>query len=72
MNTLTIPRKLAQKDDLVIIPRKEYEALLNFKRAREFMPTSVQKRALVRAEKNFNRKKTLSYNELARKLGFAN
>ena len=72
MNTLTIPRKLAQKDDLVIIPRKEYEALLNLKQVKEFVPTSVQKRALVRAEKNFNRKKTLSYNGLVKKLGFAN
>lgn len=25
MNTLTIPKKLAGNDDLVIIPRKEYE-----------------------------------------------
>ena len=71
MNTLTIPRKLAKNADLVIIPRKEYEALLNLKQVKEFTPTSVQKRALVRAEKNFNRKKTISYNGLVKKLGFA-
>lgn len=28
MTTLTIPKKLTQKGDLVIIPRKEYEDLL--------------------------------------------
>ena len=26
MDTITIPRKMASRDDLVIIPRKEYEA----------------------------------------------
>ena len=28
---VVIPRKLAQKDDLVVIPRKEYEAFLEWK-----------------------------------------
>lgn len=28
MTTITIPRDLIKKDDLVIIPRKEYEGLL--------------------------------------------
>lgn len=28
MQTVTIPRKLAQKDDLVVIPRRDYESLL--------------------------------------------
>ena len=37
MNTLTIPRKLAQKDDLIVVPRKEYEALLELKKFKEFM-----------------------------------
>jgi hypothetical protein len=30
MNTLTIPKKLIQNDDLVVIPRKKYEKLLRF------------------------------------------
>ena len=28
MPTITIPKELAKKDDLVILPRKEYEGLL--------------------------------------------
>ena len=72
MNTLTMPKKLAQKDDLIVIPRKEYEALLGFKKIREFTPTAAQKRALVRAENNLRKGKSLSYNELVRKLGFKN
>ncbi len=33
MHTITIPRKLANRDDLVIIPRQEYEAFSKWKRA---------------------------------------
>ena len=72
MNTITIPKKMANKDDLVVIPRKEYEGLLCFKKIREFTPTAAQKRALVRAENNLRKGKSLSYNELVRKLGFKN
>ena len=50
MITVTIPKKLASKDDLVVIPRKEYEALVALKRLKEFAPTATQKKALLRAE----------------------
>jgi len=70
MNTVTIPKKLANKDDLVVIPRKEYEALLALKKIKEFTPTTAQKRALAEAENNLKKGKTLSYDELVEKLGF--
>ena len=69
MRTITIPQKLANKDDLIVIPRKEYESLLELKKMKEFTPTSIQKRALTRAENNLRRGKTLSYRELVKKLG---
>lgn len=72
MLTITIPQKLAEKDDLIVIPRKEYEALLVSRNFKEFLPTLVQKKALLRAESNFRKGKTLSYHALAKKLGFAN
>ena len=72
MTTITIPKQMAQKDDLVVLPRKEYEALVELKTIKEFSPTIAQKKALVRAELNLKKGKTLSYNELVRKLGFAN
>lgn len=72
MNTITIPKASASKDDLVVIPRKEYEALLSFRTYREVRVTKAQKQALRRAEKNLNSGKTLSYHELVRKLGFGN
>ncbi len=72
MSTITIPKKFAAKDDLVVIPRREYEALLELKKFKEFDPTVTQKKALLRAENNFRAGKTLPYHELAKKLGFTN
>ncbi len=31
MNVITIPRAMSLKDDLVVVPRKEYESLLVFR-----------------------------------------
>ena len=72
MNTITIPKNLAKKDDLIVMPRREYETLLALRQVREFVPTAAQKRALLQAENNFRKGKTLSYNELVKKLGFTN
>lgn len=72
MNTITISKKLLKSGDVIIIPRREYEALLELKRIREFKPTNVQKKALLKAQDNFKKGKTLSYNEFVRKSGFTN
>ena len=72
MNTynVTIPKTLARLGDLIIVSRKEYESFLEFKKIKEFTPTAADKRALKRAEINFKKGKTLSYDEFASKLGF--
>lgn len=31
MNTLTIPKNLIQNDDLIVLPRKQYEVFLDIK-----------------------------------------
>lgn len=72
MTTLTILKKLAKKNDLIVIPRKEYELLKQQNVLREFSPSVSQKKALLLAEKNLKNRKTLSYNDLASKLGFTN
>ena len=72
MSTITIPKKLAQEDDLVVVPRREYEALVRLRKMREFVPTTIQKKALIRAENNLKRGKTISVDELSRKLGITN
>lgn len=71
MDIITIPKKVARKGDLVVVPRKEYEALLELRKAKEFSPTPTQKKALLKAEHNLKRGNTLSYHELVRRLGFA-
>lgn len=70
MNTITIPKKLEGRGDLMVIPKSEYEVLVKLKKFKEFALTNSQKKALVRAERNFKLGKTFSYNELVRKLGF--
>ncbi len=72
MPTITIPKTLAQRDDLIVMPRKEYEALTELRKTAEFSPSVAQRTALLRAEQNLKAGKTLSYYELVRKLGFAN
>jgi len=72
MTTITIPKKVTEQGDLVVLPKKEYEALLEFKTIEEFVPTISQKKALLKAEENLKKGKTLSFNDLSRKLGFGN
>lgn len=66
---ITIPRTLVRKGDLVVIPRREYEALRALKNIREFAPSPAQKKALVRAERHLRQGKALSYDELVSGLG---
>lgn len=66
---ITIPQKIASRGDLVLIPRSEYEELLELRNHKEFIPTSAQKRALAQAENNLKKGKTLSYYELVKALG---
>ena len=70
MDVITIPKKIIEGDDLVIIPRKEYEVLVRQKMVRDFIPTPAQKRSLQQAEVNLKKRKTFSYNEVARRMGF--
>lgn len=72
MTTLTIPKELAGKGDLVLVPRREYEALVKTRVIREFVLTAIQRKALARGMKNLRAGKTLSYDEFVRKLGFKN
>ena len=55
MNTVITPKKITSRNDLIVIPRKEYEALLELRKFKEFSPTAMQKKALARAESNFRR-----------------
>lgn len=71
MATVTIPKKITKGEELVIIPRKDYEKLLELKKIPEFRPTIVQKKALIKARRNKKKGNFLTFNELKNKLGFA-
>ncbi len=70
MSVIATPKKLAPRGDLIAVPRKEYEALTALRKTVEFTPTPAQKKALIKAERHLKSGKTLSYDELVRKLGF--
>ena len=69
---ITIPRKLIQNDDLVVLPRKVYEKLLATRSIPEFRPATAEKKDLVRARRNRAKGNFLTINELKHKLGIAN
>ena len=71
MKVITIPKALSQEGELVVIPRREYEKLLQLRKIQEFRPTAKHKGALKRAERNLKKGKTLSYDAVARALGLA-
>lgn len=68
----TISREITKGEELVVIPRREYNELQEFKRIREFVPTLAEKRALKRGRKNRLSGNFLTIDELGRKLGIAN
>ena len=69
---VTIPKKVSGGEELVVIPRKEYDELLEMrsKKIKEVSLTPRQKNALLQARKNLARGKYLTLNELKSKLGF--
>lgn len=68
----TISKKITKGEELVVIPRREYDDLQALKKIREFTPTLAQKRALVKGKRNRARGNFLTINELGCKLGFTN
>lgn len=67
--TVTIPKNFTNGKELVIIPKEEYEALMNLKSVYEFQPTSTQKKVLERARKNRKKGEVLTLGEFKQKLG---
>ena len=65
--TLTMTKPLRDDDDLVVIPRKEYESL-KARAVPEYAPTAAERRAIVRARRNFAAGKTLSLAQLKHEL----
>ena len=69
MTLITIPKKLAQKGELALVPRKEYEEFLKFKAIKTFRMTPAQKRALAKAHRDFAKGRYLTLEQLKREMG---
>lgn len=76
MTTITIPKELTKKGDLILIPRKEYEEFYQWKEVvklfKKFTPTPAQKRDLKNAREDYKQKKIITLNELKRRLEIKN
>jgi len=72
MAILTIPKKLIEDDDLVVIPRKEYEEFVKLRKIMKsfkiFTPTFAQKKDLKKAREDYKKGKYLTIDELKHKL----
>ncbi len=72
MTTLTIPRTITRGQDLIVLPRAEYEQLtkkIRLKIIREYTPTAAERRDLTQARKEYLQGKFLTLDEVKRKLG---
>lgn len=73
MNTVTIPKEISEKGDLIVIPRLEYEGLL---KRHIVVPvvklTQTEKRVLERSRKEMAEGKYVTLEELENELGIAN
>jgi hypothetical protein len=73
MTRITIPRELAERKDLVAVPRDTYEEFLVWQRTKKsrktFSATPQQRKALAQARKNRASGRFLSLAELRRRVG---
>ena len=68
-NTITIPKQLIRKGELVIIPRSEYEEFLHWQRiVKTFKSTVVEKRDLMEARKDFAKGNYIGLKDLKNEL----
>lgn len=76
MATVTIPKELTQKGELIIIPRKEYEKFSNWQKLiksfKTFIPTTTEKKMIKRAREDYKKGNYLTIGELKHKLGIKN
>lgn len=76
MNTITIPKKLIKNDDLIVLPRKEYEEFYQWKEVaklfKTFTPTITQKKDFKKAREDYKQKKYITLDELKRRLEVKN
>ena len=73
MTIITISKELAKNKDLIAIPKTTFEEFLIWQRktksSKKFKPTLSEKKILIKARKNFIKRKFVSITELRHELG---
>jgi len=69
MSISTILKKVSEKQDIIAVPRAEYEDFLKFKKIKTFIPTIQDKKVLKRAMENLKKGKSISFDEFTKKSG---
>jgi hypothetical protein len=74
MTVITIPKHLAKAGDLVLVPKKEYQALVktHLSEIKEATFTARQKKVVQEARKRIDAGDFLTVNEIKEKLGIEN
>ena len=76
MTTITIPKELVKKGDLIIIPRKEYDEFIEWhkfiKSFKTFTPTAAEKRIIKRAQENYKKSNFIEWEKLRDELDNSN
>lgn len=74
MATITIPKKITNGKELVVMPREEYQEYARWKKTvsakRIFKPTKAELKDLEEARNEYRHGKTMTFHELKQKLGF--
>jgi len=71
MPIITIPRQLARKDDLVVIPKSEYVEFLRLRGLiKEVKPTKTELKAIERGRRAIAKGDFVTLDELKKELGF--
>lgn len=69
MTTITIPKKVTRGEELVVVPRKEYEAFSKWRKMfKTFRPTASEKADLKIARMDYKAGRVITIDELKRKL----
>lgn len=68
MDTITIPKKLIKNDDLIVLPRREYDKLFRFWTGAEKM-TAIEKKAVERGFREIKKGRFFTSRELRYELG---
>lgn len=72
MVTITIPKKITKGEELIAIPRKEYEEYLRLRRViPQVKMTRAEKKEWKRAKKDYEQGKYITLKELQNELGLA-